>query len=684
MAGLLRFARGQVRGDVRRELRWVRFRMLALGGLLLGALGALLFRAATLQVTEGKKLAHLAREQYLLKVAIPGKRGTITDRAGAVLAASAPVDSIYADLSQLDDPRALRSLAEVLHLGPREVESLSRRLDLSAQFAWIKRQVSPAEADAVKALQLPGVGMVKESRRFYPERELAAQVLGITGVDGEGLEGLERRFDEQLRGRSAELVASRDARGREMSADAINAPALAGAQIPLTRERNLQYLAAQALARGVQSSHANAGVAVILDPATGAVLALAVGPNFNPNAVGERDREALRDRSVTDAFEPGSTFKAFLVAAALEEKVISPQSIVFAENGAYTLNGRTIHDHKPYGWLGVPQVLQVSSNIGAAKIGLLLGRERLSQYLHSFGFGQRTEVGLPGEVRGNLPPLRSDIATATASFGQGVTATPMQLLQGYAALANGGRLLRPYVVSRVTASDGTVTDLGPQELRRVVSAESAQALTAMLEHVVEKGGTAEDGAVEGFHVAGKTGTAQKVDPLTGTYSVDKRFSSFIGYLPAEAPRAVIGVFLDEPKGEVYGGKVAAPVFREIARETMRQMGVLPNPRLLAAAPVAPAAKPRAKPATPATTDAAEDDDTVEQAAAAGGVPRVVGLPLRSALAELRRVGLGAAPTGSGQVVAQRPRAGAPLPQNGLVALTLAAGGAPAMTARRDP
>ncbi len=371
-------------------------------------------------------------------------------------------------------------------------------------------------------------------------------------------------------------------------------------------------------------------MAAILDPETGAILALAVGPSFNPNAVGERDRDAVRDRAIADAFEPGSTFKAFLVAAVLEEKVINPQTILFAENGSFDINDWTIHDHKPYGWLSVPQILQVSSNIGAAKIGLLLGRERFSRYLRDFGFGQRTEVGLPGELRGDLPRFRSDISTATVSFGQGLTATPLQLMQGYVAIANGGRLLRPYLVARITAPDGSDVEVGPTEVRRVISPATAHTLTAMLEKVVEKGGTAEDGAVEGYRVAGKTGTAQKVDSLTGTYSVDKRFSSFVGYLPADAPRVVIGIFLDEPAGEVYGGKIAAPIFRDLAAETMRQLGVRRSTVFVALASgadkVAKGREPNAKGIAAASppTDSSEDDDVLEDAPARGGVPRSSG------------------------------------------------------------
>jgi len=687
---MLNFARGRAEArvpDVGRDVRWIRLRMLAMGGLLLGALAALLGRAAQLQITQGSHLTRLAREQYLLKIAVTGKRGSIVDRSGAVLAASAPVESVYADLSQLD-PRSLRVLAGTLHLGPHDVESLSRRLDLSAQFAWIKRQVSPLESEAVQKLQIPGVGMVKESRRFYPERELAAQLLGLVGVDGEGLEGLEKRYDEQLRGHSAQLTTSRDGKGRELSRDAVNAPELAGSSIQLTLDRNLQYAAEQALAQGLAVTRANGGVAAILDPETGAILALAVGPSFNPNAVGEGDRSAVRDRAIADAFEPGSTFKAFLVAAALEEKAISPQTILFAENGSLEVNDWTIHDHKPFGWLSVPQILEVSSNIGAAKIGLLLGREKLARYLHDFGFGQRTEVGLPGELRGDLPRLRSDITTATVAFGQGLTATPMQLMQGYVALANGGRLLRPYLVDRITAPDGSVVDFGPTEIRRVVSAQTARTLTAMLEKVVQKGGTAVEGAVEGYQVAGKTGTAQKVDPLTGTYSADKRFSSFVGYLPAEAPRAVIGIFLDEPKGEHYGGKIAAPIFRDLAAETMRQMGIMPRPGAAGGAAdlarnAISAGKPSKAPgasakelAASSASDSFEDDDVPEEAPSSAGVPRVVGLPLRQALSALRAAGLSAVPEGFGCVVSQRPSAGAPAPQNHVVALSLASASAP--------
>jgi cell division protein FtsI (penicillin-binding protein 3) len=654
-------------------VRWIRIRILFLALLLVGALGALFARAVRLQVGEGARLARLAREQYLLKVALPAHRGNIYDRQGVALASSVQVDSIFANPAQLPDPHAAAiELAAALHLDARAVE---RRLDPSNQFVWVKRQVTAAEADAVKRLDLPAVGAVKESRRFYPERDLGAQLLGFTGVDGEGLEGLERRYDEPLRGRTILVPGVRDAKGRTISEESVSGQDQEGASIQLTIDRNIQYLTQQALAKEVAQSRSVAGIAIVMDPNSGEVLALAVSPTFNPNSVAERDRDSLRDRAVTDAYEPGSTFKAFVAAGALQDAVAAPSTVVFGENGSWGLNGRTIHDHKPFGWLTLARVLQVSSNIGAAKIGLLLGRERLRDFLNAFGFGDKTDVGLPGEVRGTIAPFRSDIANATASFGQGVTATPMQLVTAYAALANGGRLLRPYVVSRITQPDGTVTEAGPKEVRRVVSAPVALAVTRMLEGVVQKGGTAESAAVPGYKVAGKTGTAQKVDPVSGGYSADKRLASFIGYVPDDAPRLVIGVFLDEPKGEIYGGEIAAPVFREVAEGALRQLGVAPTEAVVATKPAAvrPGKAPAAHPAIAAAEQATEDDDALdpEPTVAPGKVvPSLLGLSARRAVHDLAAAGLTASIQGEGRVVAQRPLAGSAVPPDGLISLQL--------------
>jgi cell division protein FtsI (penicillin-binding protein 3) len=659
-------------GVLRNDARWMRVRLKILGVAMGMSLGALMFKAFQLQIGQGNKLRQLAFEQYSLKVSLPPHRGFVQDRAGAVLAQSVQVDSVYADPTRLSDPRqAALALARVLHLDAHEERALEHRFDPALQFAWVKRQVSDAEALGVRALGLPGIGTVKESRRFYPQKELAAGLLGFAGIDGVGLEGLERAYDELLQGEPAQLPSVRDARGQMMAADLPSPVELTGDTLTLTLDRNLQYLAEQALARGLATTHAAAGVALILEPASGAVLAMATLPSFNPNLVADGERSAARNRALTDAFEPGSTLKAFMVAGALQHKVVTPQTLVFAENGALPVNDRVIHDHKPYGWLTVGQVLQVSSNIGAAKIGLSLGRERLWETLHAFGFGERTDLGLPGEVRGVLPPFHSDIATATASFGQGVMATPLQLVMGYGALANGGLLMRPFVVSRIAPADGTpAVDINPRALRQVVSPEITRQVTAMLERVVQKGGTAEAGAVPGYRVAGKTGTAQKVDPVSGTYSRDKRFSSFVGYLPAQAPRAVIGVFLDEPKGEVYGGMIAAPIFREIALGTMQELGVPPDAKLRGTS--GGAARP---PPASSEPPAGEDDDEPTPAPdsiSPGTVPTVLGLSARRALRTLSAAGLGASLHGAGTVVGQRPSPGARFPADRAVSLFLSA------------
>ncbi len=578
-------------------VRRIRIRIFVLGLLLFGSLGGLLARAVRLQLGEEKKLGRVAREQYQATVSLPGRRGDIRDRNGVALASSVQVDSIFADpRAILDLDEAVEGLAGALHLPAR---ALRRRLAEKGRFVWVKRQVTAAEARAVEGLGLSGIGAVKESRRFYPERELAAQLLGFTGVDGEGLEGLERFYDQVLAGRSVLLPCVRDARGRLIAEETATADDLEGAALDLTIDRALEYLAQQAIDRQVAESHAASGIAIVLEPATGALLALAVAPPFNPNSVRPSDRDALRDRAVTDAFEPGSTFKSFLAAALLQEKVATPATPLFAENGAWRIGRRTLHDHEPFGWLTLARVLQVSSNIGAAKFGLALGRIRLHDYLQAFGFGARTGIALPGEVRGTVASLRSDISVATASFGQGVTATPLQIVTAFGALANGGTLMRPYVVERIVEPDGRSVTTEPRPIRSVVSRAVARTVTKMLEAVVEKGGTAPAAAVPGYLVAGKTGTAQKADPLTGGYSADKRFASFVGYLPAQAPRFVIGVFVDEPKGKIYGGEVAAPVFREIAEGALRQMGVPPTEPIPApAAPVAAATPATARPGGP--------------------------------------------------------------------------------------
>jgi cell division protein FtsI (penicillin-binding protein 3) len=594
-------------------------------------------------------------------------------------------DSICVDPSQLGDrSTAARAIGRALNLDRERTARLRKTLEERRAFAWIKRQAEADEADKVRRLDLPGVRFVKESRRVYPRGALAGQVLGFVGVDGQGLDGLELALDEPLRGATQEVGSTRDARGVQAIAPGEAPPshALAGATVELTLDASLQHAAEQALARAVHDADAAGGVVVALDPTTGELLALAVAPAFDPNKPA-RAPGARRNRAFTDGFEPGSTLKMFVVAGALEDKAIAPDELFFAENGAYDVGAHTIHDGQPNGWLDAAGILRVSSNIGAAKIAQRLGRERLLDALRRFGFGERTGVDLPGEVRGALrgPDKMPEIQLATIGFGQGIGTTALQLAAAAGAIANGGVLMRPFVVKRVVAPDGTVVrETQPATLRRAVSAAVASRTVRMLEGVVAPGGTGERAAIPGYRVAGKTGTAQKADPLTGGYSADKRVASFLGFAPASAPRLVVYVNIDEPKGEVYGGRIAAPVFKEIAESGLRLLGVAPD------APVAAGASLAAVGSTPTVklpeAAAAGDGPAApppegwlgpREADAPPGqavVPALLGLDARAATRSLSAQQLEAELQGTGHVVSQTPLPGTVLPWGARVRLKL--------------
>ncbi|MHB8872667.1 MAG: peptidoglycan D,D-transpeptidase FtsI family protein, partial [Myxococcaceae bacterium] len=553
----------------------MRFRVFLLGALFLLLLSGMFARAVHLQVVQQQWLRELAEDQYVRQTEIPARRGDIFDRRGTPLAQSVEVDSIWLDPSMSRDLKATaRALSRVLGV---DRDELHARLSKARRFAWVKRQARPDEVKAVTALQIEGLGLTKEPRRFYPQRELAAHLIGLVGTDGQGLDGLELAFDDMLTGQASQLPGFRDAKGRKLLTGGLEASVeRQGAAVTLTIDRQLQYLAEKALSRAVVEAKATAGAVVVLDPKTGQLLALANYPRFNPNAPLGSATGALRNRAALDAFEPGSTFKAFVIAAALEERAIKADEAFFCENGAWKVGRHTIHDSHPYGWMGAAKILQVSSNIGAAKVAQVLGRDRLVDYYARYGFGERAGLALPGEGRGSVPYPKAEVALATEAFGQGLTATAVQLTAAYGALANGGVLMRPYVVSKVVDPDGLVLlDNQPVEVRRVVSQKIAHQVVAMLEGVVEKEGTAPRARMDAYRVAGKTGTAQKVDPVAKGYS-DKRIASFIGMVPAEDPRLVILIVIDEPKTDVYGGLVAAPAFKEIAQAAMPYLGVPPS------------------------------------------------------------------------------------------------------------
>lgn len=636
-----------------------------------GLLGAILFlglagvfaRAVHLQVVERDVLASRARDQYVRTMQLASRRGEILDRSGGTLASSVEVDSIWIDPQELAGSAELHDglarLAAAAQLGKERTRRfLTRAEKPGTRFVWLRRRASPAVVAAVRELKLQGVGFAKEPRRFYPQKELAAHVLGFSGADGKGLEGLERALDEELRGRASSYAGLRDARGKALAEEeAAPVGERTGSNVTLTLDRSIQYLTEKALQKALVEHDAAAGTAVVLDPSTGEVLALASAPSFNPNVVPRKDqRDAIRNRAVTDSFEPGSTMKVFLLASALEAGTITEGSKVDCEKGAWRVGRHVINDHHGHGLMTPSEILKVSSNIGSGKIGLQLGGAKVAERYRDFGFGERSGLEVQGEVRGVVGNLKRDIETVTAAFGQGpITVTPIQLAAGMAAIANGGTLMKPHLVKRVQAPDGTVlVENGALPVRRVLSEAHAKTVAEWMVGVTEKGGTAEKAAIDGWPVAGKTGTAQKVAPGGGYGTA--RVASFAGFVPADAPRLVIVVVIDEPKGEVYGGLVAAPAFREIAEGSLKVLGVAPTRALTKKAP---AKEPTAVVAT-AEPAAAEGwvDAPIDEVPGGVVVPDVRGHNARAAVRELAAVALEPSIEGSGRAASQVPPAGA--------------------------
>jgi len=651
----------------------MRLRVAAMGGLLLAFLGLAVLRAVQLQIVQASRLASMASDQSQSEMDVPARRGEILDRRGVSLASSVEVDSLFIDPSQLGDARrAAQDLARVLHLDAAE---LAQRFERARHFAWVKRQATPAEVAAARALAIPGLGALKEPKRFYPQKELASQVLGVVGRDGQGLEGLELAFEDELSGTRGKVEGIRDARGRNLLVEGAPAPrAREGANVTLTLDRNLQYFAEKALDRAVVDSQAVSGMVVALDPRTGELLALAHAPRFNPNAPTGVAPAVLRDRAALDLFEPGSTFKAFVAAGALEAGAVRPEESFNCENGAWEVGKHVIHDTHPHGWLTLPRILQVSSNIGMSKVAQRLGREGMVRTAQRFGFGERSGLALPGEGRGSVPYPRADVALATQSFGQGISATAVQVAAAFGALANGGVLMRPYLVSRVTDADGVVLlENQPTPVRRVVSERVAHLVVSMLEGVVAKEGTGSRARMDDYRVAGKTGTAQKPDPVARGYS-DRRIASFAGLVPAEDPRLVVLVVIDEPKTDIFGGLVAAPAFKEIASAALPTLGVPPSRGggPLARRNAAPEPKTLPIPPRVQVKEESTPGETLTERLQPGGVsvPDVQGRVGREAVARLLSLALEPRLVGSGRVVAQSPAPGARVAQGARVTLEL--------------
>jgi cell division protein FtsI (penicillin-binding protein 3) len=641
---------------------------LIFGGAFLGLLG----RLGYLQVVKHDEYLRLAESQHAKSIALRPKRGPILDRNGQVLAVSSAAETLYALPARVDDAgRLAKRLAPVLG---EPAADIVKRLDTSKRFVFVKRRLPPAVAQAVRELHEPALGFLEESLRLYPNRELAAQVVGFEGGEGKGLGGIEQAWDAHLAGQEGRALVERDALGREVTgAPVILKPSRPGQGVVLTLDATLQYIAEKEVDAAWRRTRSRAAMSVAMDPRTGEILALAIRPTFNPNAFATASDDERRNRAVTDPFEPGSTFKVILAAGALEEGVVRPTDRLYGENGAITVASATIHDWKKYGWLTFSEVLQNSSNVGSIKVGLALGKDRYYKYIAGFGFGTATGVGLPGESRGQLrgPERWSGLSLATMSIGQEISVTAVQMVSAFAAVANGGRLMQPQIVRAVV--DGTGREMQgfePKAIRQVISPETARTLTGIMTKVVSEG-TAHNAAIVGFEVAGKTGTAQKMDPATRRYSRAPGVLSFVGFVPAEDPRLAMIVLLDEPKNEKWGSEAAAPMFSAIGAEALRYLHAPPKDT----APVQIVREqgepqPEARRAIPIM--GAERSEAGVSAVDDGpsAMPAVTGLSLRQAMQTLAPLDVRLEVAGRGVVSAQTPAAGATLAPGMVARLTL--------------
>jgi cell division protein FtsI (penicillin-binding protein 3) len=667
-------------------------------GLMGLGLGAIVSGAYRIQVDDGDQWLELAERQRQRRLHIQPKRGTLYDRNGTPLAESVEVPSVSMDAVEM-----LRGIEQkyVNMRAQQYAERIAAALDLPLadvvdkikrrrRFAWLKRRISENEVHALRALSdkaqrypIPGLSIEGEGRRFYPNRELAGPLIGFVSPDGDGREGLELALEHELKGHVSEVHGLRDRAGRLLFSEGLeDEQALAGHNVTLTIDKGIQFTAERELNAAMKTYEALGGAAVVVDPQTGEILALASTPGYNPNDYSSADPDARRNRAIVDRFEPGSVMKVFAIASALAQKSVAPDASIYCEAGTMAIDNVTIHDTHISKWLTVTQILSISSNIGAAKIALGLGEARLYEGLRRFGFGDLTGVPFPGESTGVLRPHGHpwvQVETATAAYGQGISVTALQLAMAMAAVANNGRLLEPILVKRVAdGSNVTLSEAAPRVRRDVIPAQTAQLLAEMLVAVTEGEGTGVEAAIPGFKVAGKTSTAQKIDPATHKYSDTHYVASFTGFVPAEKPRLVITVVLDEPLGGTHaGGSVAGPVFRRIGESSLRYLGVTPRgtvpmklSEVSARARDADVATSTYKAVTEARSPAppAVPPSFAPARAGEAKVPDFAGWPVREAVKAV--MGLGLVPTveGSGRLSKQEPPAGAVLPKGSTVKL----------------
>jgi len=653
-------------------VRWIRFRLFLVTGSLLVGFLFLIARSFQIQFFQRQELADFANKQVQRNLRLEPRRGDIYDRNGQELAVSIEMESLAANPRIIENRASTaRRLSKIIQI---QAVSLDKKLRQERAFVWLKHYLSPRQADAIRALGIKGIHFVKENRRYYPNVELAGHVIGFVGLDHIGLEGLEVAEDLLLRGHSGTFPGAKDARGQIIYTHGIpDESRPLGYSIRLTLDKRIQYIAERELKSTVNDFEAKSGMTVVMEPHSGEILAMAVFPTFNPNSFSSYGPSVWRNRAVTDAFEPGSTFKVFLAAASLEEGLVDANDLFYCEQGKYRILNHTVHDLKKFGWLSLAQILRFSSNIGAAKIAEKLGPERFYHYIRAFGFGAPTSIGLSGETSGLIrsPDEWSPVDLAAASFGQSVSVSAIQLAAALGAIANDGLLMRPLLVKEVLDGQGGVFKRNePTVVRRVISAETARKMKGLLAAVLRPDGTGARAALAQYEAAGKTGTAQNSNRHSGGYADDQYTASFVGFAPAADPKILVVVVVNEPQKGFHGGVVAAPTFRRIAQQTLHALQVPPERMKGKSEKVATFDNSiPSQPSLVALQPVAYGPKKYNQAMM---MPDLTGLSLREALNRLKNFAGSLDIHGSGRVVGQNPEPGRNLSTVDSCSLILAA------------
>jgi len=536
-------------------------------------------RLVYLQFSQYDSLANRARQQQQNSIETSPQRGELLDRQERQLARSVQTVSLFLDPDGLDAEtldRTAQQLAQALGMKHADLTKQFREArEEKRRFIWVARRLDADHAGKIVAMNLPGIQTRLEPKRYYPNGPLAAHVLGYVGLDGQGLGGLEQFYNTKISGEPGRLFLEKDANGKPYESYEIASKP--GHTVVLTIDQSIQYQAEQALQAAVQRSRAKSGTVIVLDPRSGEILALANAPTFDPNKVADAKPETRSNWALQNIYEPGSTFKVVAFSAALEKKLAKVDDRIDCQMGAITVAGRVVHDHHPFGSLTIAEALAKSSNVAAIKLGIRIGDETMYDYMKRFGFGSRTGIELPGETAGILRKVErwQPSSIGSLAIGQEVGVTPVQMVAAFGALANDGVRIAPHLIREVRNAEGAVVYRAEPEQRRVISAETAIAIRGMLEGVTLRG-TAKQAQLDGYSAAGKTGTAQKIDPKTRSYSATKHVASFVGFAPVSNPQIAIIVVIDEPAGAYHGGDVAAPIFREVAEQILPGLGVMPD------------------------------------------------------------------------------------------------------------